>query len=51
MTGAKMFDQLTDAVEEVGKTAFEWPGRVELKSRKVRLIGVRAGNPGEMVSR
>ncbi len=44
VTRARTLDQATDSVEEIRKAAFECLGRVELKNRKVRLIGVRAGN-------
>ena len=33
-----------DSTEEIRRAAFECLGRVELKNKKVRLIGVRAGN-------
>jgi DNA polymerase-4 len=44
VTRARTLDHSTDSVEEIRKAAFECLGRVELKNRKVRLIGVRAGN-------
>lgn len=44
VTRAKTLDHATDSVEEIRKTAFECLGRVDLKNKKVRLIGVRAGN-------
>jgi nucleotidyltransferase/DNA polymerase involved in DNA repair len=44
VTRAKTLDHTVDSVEEIRKAAFECLGRVELKNKKVRLIGVRAGN-------
>jgi DNA polymerase-4 len=44
VTRAKTIDQATDVYEELRKAAFECLARVELKNRKVRLVGVRAGN-------
>jgi DNA polymerase IV len=44
VTRAKTMDQATDVYEEIRKAAFDCLARVELKNRKVRLIGVRAGN-------
>ncbi len=44
VTRAKTLERAVDSVEEIRKAAFDCLGRVELKNRKVRLIGVRAGN-------
>lgn len=44
VTRAKTLDRHVDSVEDIRKAAFECLGRVELKNKKVRLIGVRAGN-------
>ena len=44
VTRAKTLDRVADSVEEIRKAAFECLARVELKNKKVRLIGVRAGN-------
>ena len=44
VTRAKTLDCAVDSVEGIRKAAFECLGRVELKNKKVRLIGVRAGN-------
>jgi len=44
VTRAKTLDHATCGLEEIRKAAFECLGRVELKNRKVRLIGVRAGH-------
>jgi DNA polymerase-4 len=44
VTRARTLDHAVDSVEDIRKAAFECLGRVELKNRKVRLIGVRAGN-------
>ena len=44
VTRAKTLDHATDMLEEIRKAAFDCLGRVELKNKKVRLIGVRAGN-------
>jgi len=44
VTRARTLEHAVDSVEEIRKTAFECLGRVELKNRKVRLIGVRAGS-------
>ena len=44
VTRAKTLDRAADSVEEIRKAAFECLGRVELKNRKIRLVGVRAGN-------
>jgi DNA polymerase IV len=44
VTRARTLDHATSELEEIRKAAFECLGRVELKNRKVRLIGVRAGN-------
>ena len=44
VTRAKTLERAVDSVEEIRKAAFECLGRVELKNKKVRLIGVRAGN-------
>ena len=44
VTRAKTLDHATDVLEEMRKAAFDCLGRVELKGKKVRLIGVRAGN-------
>jgi DNA polymerase-4 len=44
VTRAKTLDHPTDVLEEIRKAAFECLSRVELKGKKVRLIGVRAGN-------
>jgi len=44
VTRAKTLDRAADSVEEIRKAAFECLARVELKNKKVRLIGVRAGN-------
>ena len=44
VTRAKTLVCAADSVEEIRRAAFECLGRVELKNRKVRLIGVRIGN-------
>ncbi len=44
VTRAKTLEHATDVLEEIRKAAFDCLGRVELKGKKVRLIGVRAGN-------
>jgi len=44
VTRAKTLDHATCDLEEIRKAAFESLARVELKGKKVRLIGVRAGN-------
>ena len=44
VTRAKTLERAVDSVEEIRKAAFDCLGRVELKNKKVRLIGVRAGN-------
>jgi DNA polymerase IV len=44
VTRARTLEHAADNVEEIRKMAFECLGRVELKKKKVRLIGVRAGN-------
>jgi DNA polymerase-4 len=44
MTRAKTLDRAVDSVEEIRKAVFECLGRVELKNKKVRLVGVRVGN-------
>jgi len=44
VTRARTLDHATSGLEEIRKAAFECLGRVELKNRKVRLVGVRAGN-------
>ena len=44
VTRARTLGDPTDSVEEIRRAAFECLGRVDLKNKKVRLIGVRAGN-------
>jgi len=51
VTRAKTLARAVDSVEEIRKTAFECLGRVELKNKKVRLIGVRAGNLEKAVAK
>jgi DNA polymerase-4 len=50
VTRAKTLDHPTDVLEQIRKAAFDCLGRVELKGKKIRLIGVRVGNL-EKVSR
>lgn len=42
-TRAKTLPEAVDSLEVIRKTAFEALGRLDLKGRKVRLIGVRVG--------
>jgi len=44
VTRAITLDRAVDSVEKIRKAAFQCLGRVQLKNRKLRLIGVRAGN-------
>jgi DNA polymerase-4 len=50
VTRAKTLDHVTDVLEEIRKAAFDCLARVDLKNKKVRLIGVRAGNLGKKES-
>ncbi len=50
VTRARTLEHAADSVEEIRKAAFECLGRVDLKNKKVRLIGVRAGNLEKIVS-
>ncbi|MGO9378150.1 MAG: DNA polymerase IV [Dissulfurispiraceae bacterium] len=47
VTRAKTLDRAANSVDEIRKAAFECLGRVELKNKKVRLIGVKVGNLGK----
>jgi DNA polymerase-4 len=51
VTRAKTLDRVADSVEEIRKAAFECLARVELKNKKVRLIGLRQSRKGRCIIR